>query len=168
MAETAGGHAAESYLPENLRALRERKGMSQAALAEAMRKRDWPWHQTTVHRVETGAQSLRIGEIVDAAHILGVTTDRLTWAGPEASESSLVAATHGRLREAWRETADAAARLKAATSAADRAVAESSASKYSRVRDAARGLAEELEATTLETALAEAEALWQRTKRGEA
>lgn len=168
MAETSGGHAAESYLPENLRALRERKGLSQAALAKAMRDRDWPWHQTTVHRVETGAQPLGIGEIVDAAHILGVTTDRLTWAGPEASESALVAAAHGRLREAWRETADAAARLKAASHAAERAVTEGGASKYGRARDAARGLAEELEAATLEAALMEAEALWQRTKRGEA
>jgi transcriptional regulator with XRE-family HTH domain len=168
MAETSGGHAAESYLPENLRALRERKGMSQAALAKAMRERDWPWHQTTVHRVESGAQSLSIGEIVDAAYVLGVTTDRLTWAGPEASESALVAAAHGRLREAWQETAGAAARLHAARDAAERTVAERGGSKYSRVRDAARGLAEELESATLETALDEAEALWRRTERGEA
>lgn len=168
MAETSGGHAAESYLPENLRALRERKGMSQAALAKAMQERGWLWHQTTVVRIEAGRQSLGFGETVDVAYILGVTTDRLTWAGPEASESALVAGAHGRLREAHRETADAAARLNAARSAAERTVEERAASKYSRVRDAARALAEELGSATLETALGEAEELWRRTERGEA
>jgi transcriptional regulator with XRE-family HTH domain len=168
MAETSGGHAAESYLPENLRALRERKGMSQAALAKAMRDREWPWHQTTVVRIEAGRQSLAFGETVDVAHILGVTTDRLTWAGPESSEWGLVSASHGRLREAWQETADAAAQLHAARSAAERTVAERRDSKYSRVRDAVRGLAEEIESATLETALEEAQALRLRTRRGEA
>jgi transcriptional regulator with XRE-family HTH domain len=168
MAETSGGRAAESNLPENLRALRKRKEMSQAALAAAMRERDWPWHQTTVTRVEAGRQSLSIGEMVDAAHILGVTTDRLTWAGPEASESALVAGAHGRLREAWREVADAAARLHAARDAAERTVEERGASKYGRVREAVRALGEELDGATLETALGEAEELWRRTERGEA
>lgn len=167
MAETSGGHAAEGYLPENLRALRERKGMSQAALAKAMKDRGWPWHQTTVARIESGRQPLGFGETVDAADILGVKTDRLTWAGPEASESASVVAAHGRLREAWRETALAAARLRAARAAAENTVAERQGSTYSRIRDAARGLGEEIEGATLEAALAEAERLWRRTERGE-
>jgi transcriptional regulator with XRE-family HTH domain len=167
MAETSGGHAAESYLPENLRALRGRKGISQAAVADAMRDRGWPWHQTTVHRIESGQQMPGFGETVDLAHVLGVTTDRLTWSGPEAAESGEVAIVHGRLREAWRETAAAAARLHAARSGAERTIAERQGSAYARVRDAARGLAEELEGATLETALGEAAEILLRAGRGE-
>ena len=168
MAETSGGHAAETYLPENLRALRERKGMSQATLAKAMKGKGWPWHQTTVVRIESGVQSLGFGETVDLAQVLGVTTDRLTWAGPESSESALVAGARHRLRESWQEAAGAVARLRAARDGAERSAASGSNSKYSRVRDAAGALAEELREATLESALAEAEEIWQRTKRGEA
>jgi transcriptional regulator with XRE-family HTH domain len=167
MAEISGGHAAEQYLPENLRALRERKGISQAALAKAMKDRGWPWHQTTVVRIESGAQSLGFGETVDLAQLLGVTPDRLTWAGPEAAESGLVSTAAGRLRVAWRETAEAAARLADARDSAARRITEASKSRFPRVRDAARGLGEDLGDCTLEGALAEADEIRERTARGE-
>jgi transcriptional regulator with XRE-family HTH domain len=167
MAEISGGHAAEQYLPENLRALRERKGISQAALAKAMKDRGWPWHQTSVSRIEAGVQALGFGETVDLAQVLGITPDRLTWAGPEAAESGLVSTAAGRLRVAWRETAVAAARLHDAREAADRRIAEAAKSRFPRVRDAARGLGEDLGDCTLDGALAEAHEIRDRTARGE-
>jgi transcriptional regulator with XRE-family HTH domain len=157
---------AERRFGVNLRSLREACGMSQVKFAEEMTARGWPWHQQTVTRVEAGRRMVRWGEAHAAADILRVTTDRFTWATPEAAAVTLMSGTMGRLREAWREVADSAARLHAATAAAEQSIAKNQDSKYEKVRDSARGLGEELEGATLEAALAEAEALWQRTKRG--
>ena len=168
MAETSGGHAAEQHFPENLRAMREAKGISQAAIAKAMRERGHSWHQTTVARVEAGRQPPGLGETVDLAAILGVTVDRLTWPGPEAAEHALIARAAGALRTAWRETAAGSARLQAARESAERTAAERAKSRYPRVRDAARGLAEELGDCTLQGALAEGAAMLERTRNGEA
>jgi transcriptional regulator with XRE-family HTH domain len=152
----------------NLRAARERRGMGQRELAARMAERGYSWHQNTVTRTETGARVMPFDEAVELAGILGVTTDRFTWATPEAAAVMLMSSATGRLREAWREVADAAARLHAASDAAEQSAAEHQDSQYEKVRDNARGLAEELQGATLEAALAEGEALWQRTKRGEA
>jgi transcriptional regulator with XRE-family HTH domain len=153
---------------ENLRAARERREVSQEGLARAMTERGHSWYASTVYKTEHGERTVGFHEAEDLAAILRVTTDRFTWAGPEATAVMLMSGTTGRLREAWREVADSAARLHAARSAAERSVTENRDSRYGRVRDSARGLAEELEGATLDGALAEAEALWQRTKRGEA
>jgi transcriptional regulator with XRE-family HTH domain len=153
---------------ENLRAARERREVSQEGLAQSMNGRGHSWYASTVWKIEHGERTVGFYEAEDLAGILRVTTDRFTWATPEAAAVMLMSGTTGRLREAWREVADAAARLHAATAAAEQSVAENRDSKYERVRAAARGLGEELEGATLEAALAEAEALWQRTKRGEA
>jgi transcriptional regulator with XRE-family HTH domain len=162
MAETSGGHAAEQYLPENLRALREQKATSQAALAKAMKDRGWPWHQTTVARVEGGRQPVGFGEVVDLAQILGVTPDRFTWSGQEAGERDHAAAASARLRGAWREAALAAARLEDARDAAARTAERAAKSAFPRVRDAARGIREDLADSTLGQALAEAERIRER------
>lgn len=167
MAETSGGHAAGQYLPENLRALRERKGISQAVLAKAMKDRGWPWHQTTVTRVEGGRQPVEFGEVVDLAEILGVTPDRFTWSGPEAGERELAASASARLRGAWHEVALAAARLEDARGAAGRTAERSAKSAFPRVRDAGRGIGEDLQDCTLELALAEAERIREHDRRGE-
>lgn len=151
----------------NLRAVREHRGMGQRELAARMAER-FPWHQNTVTRVEAGDRSVSFFEVQALAGILRVTTDRFTWAGPEAAAIMLMSGTAGRLREAWREVADASARLHAARDAAERSAAEYRDSEYERARGAARGLGEELQGATLEGALAEAEALWERTRRGEA
>ena len=168
MAVISGGHAAEQHLPENLRVLRERKGMSQASLAQAMSERGWPWHQQTVYKIENGKQGVGFGEAADLAGIFGVTTDRFTWTGPETLAATLLANAAGTLRQSWREAADAVARLHAARATAGRLIAEHRDSSYPRVRDAARGLADELGDTALEGALAEGGDLWQRTAAGAA
>ena len=152
----------------NLRAVRDHRGMGQRELAARMAERHFSWHQNTVTRVEKGDRDVSYLETQALAAILGVTTDRFGWATPEAAAIMLMSGVTGRLREAWREVADGTARLKAARDAAERSAAENRDSKYERVRDAARGLAEEVESATLEAALDEGEALWRRTARGEA
>jgi transcriptional regulator with XRE-family HTH domain len=152
----------------NLRSVRDHRGMGQRELAAQMAERGHPWHQNTVTKTEAGERVVRFEEAEALAAILRVTTDRFTWAGPEAAAVMLMSGVNGRLREAWRETADGAARLHAARDAAKRSVAEHRDSKYERVRDTARGLGEELRDATLEAALAEAQETWRRTERGEA
>ena len=56
----------------NVASLRKAQGMSQAALADAMRERGQDhWRQNTVSRVETGKQSLSVGEVIALEEILG-------------------------------------------------------------------------------------------------
>jgi transcriptional regulator with XRE-family HTH domain len=151
----------------NLRAARERRGMGQRELAARMAERGYRWHQNTVTRTESGARVMPLDEAEELAGILGVTADRFTWAPPEAAAIMLMSKATVRLREAWREVARAAARLRADRDAAERSVAEYRDSPYERVRDDARALAEELASATLEGALGEAGEMRRRTERGE-
>ena len=162
------GHAVSQHLPGNLRALREHQGMSQAVLAAAMRDRNWPWHQTTVARVEGGNQEVSIGEATDLARILGVPLDRLTWATGEAAEHMLAAAAITRLREAAEEAASSLARLYAAQKSAERAARDAGKSKYQRVRDAAGAVEAELEDATVQNVLAESSRRWGDAMEGRA
>lgn len=157
---------AERRFGVNLRSLREARSMSQVRFAEEMSARGWPWHQQTVTRVETGRRMVRFGEAHAAAAILAVTLDRFGWSGPEAGERDLVATANGRLRQAWHEAALAVARLRDACDAAGRAAERAAKSAFPRVRDAARGLAEDVEDCTLETALAEADRIRERDTGG--
>lgn len=150
---SSGGHAATDYFPENLRRHRERKGMSQKALAEAMKACGWSWHQATVHRVESGAQPVELGEATDLAAILGTSLDRLTWAGPEENGVALTDRATALLARSFRETAEAAERLLRDRDGAERQLAEAVKSEYRRVRQAAEDLRLELEASTLEAAV---------------
>ena len=135
--------------------------MSQAALANAMKERGHRWHQQTVGRVEAGTQEVSFREAVDLAAVLRVSTDRFTWAGPEANEVAMIDSTVATLRAAWRETAYAHARLRAARGSAGGVLERSRASKYERARLAAEDIAAELGACTLETALDEGDRLYQ-------
>lgn len=162
----SSGHAAEEYLPENVRRLREHKGLPQSALAKAMSDRGWSWHQQTVYRVENGKQGVSLGEATDLAEILGVPPGRLTWAGPEASEAALVDRAAAILHQSWNELADSAARLHAARDGAGRAIARSEGSEYGRVRETCAGLRAEHEHSTVKSALAEGWARWEREAAG--
>lgn len=69
---TIGGGDDAAVIAENIRRLRKEKGLSQAALAAAMREADQGhWHQTTVSRVERGAQRLNLDEAEALGEILG-------------------------------------------------------------------------------------------------
>jgi transcriptional regulator with XRE-family HTH domain len=151
----------------NLRALRERNEISQPELARRMAERGWPWHQSTVYRTESGRQPLKLGEAVDLAKILGVTTDRLAWTGPEANEREMAAGASARLRGAWRDAALAVARLEDARDAAARTAERAAKSAFPRVTDAARGIGEDLADCTIELALAEADRVRERDREGE-
>lgn len=64
--------AFERQIGTNLRALRQRKGLSQTALGEAMAERGMTaWRQTTVSRVEQGTRSLYVDELEALEQILG-------------------------------------------------------------------------------------------------
>src|ERR1017187_6778679 len=75
---------ADQRLAHNMRVLRKRQDMSQAALAAAMAARGHPWHQQTVVRAESAARVLPFTEAADLAEILGTTLDRLTRPSGEA------------------------------------------------------------------------------------
>jgi transcriptional regulator with XRE-family HTH domain len=149
------GRAAEQYLPENLRRYRDARGMSQAALAQAMSERGWPWHQPTVYKIESGKQPVGFGEVTDLAQILGVSAERLGMPGPEDAAVAFVELAAVILSERWHDLAEAAERLERARSAAARAVsrAEREQDKYPRALESAAELALALEQRTLESAV---------------
>lgn len=53
-------------------ATRMNRGITQAALAAAMKERGHSWHQATVWSVEKGDRAIRLGEAVSLSEILGV------------------------------------------------------------------------------------------------
>jgi transcriptional regulator with XRE-family HTH domain len=55
-----------------VRDLRTAADMTQTALAEAMQGRGFRWHQTTVHRIESGQQTLDIAEAAAIADLFAV------------------------------------------------------------------------------------------------
>jgi transcriptional regulator with XRE-family HTH domain len=69
---------AERWFGVNLAAARDRKRMSQTALGKAMALRGFPFHQTTISRIEVGLRAVRVGEALALAQILGVTFEELT------------------------------------------------------------------------------------------
>lgn len=74
------GHAApldnaERRFADVMRQARERRGWAQGRVVEAMTERGWPWHQSTVYRVEAGRQAVRLGEALALAAILGIDMD---------------------------------------------------------------------------------------------
>jgi transcriptional regulator with XRE-family HTH domain len=64
-----------------MRELRLGADMAQAALAGEMARRGFPWHQTTVHRIEAGTQQLDLSEAAAIAAIFAVPLDSLAASG---------------------------------------------------------------------------------------
>lgn len=149
------GQSANERLAWNLRVLREQAGMSQAALAAAMRERGKPWHQSTVARVESGKQPAGFEEAADLAAILGTRIDRFTWASREALAADFVTGIAQRAREQARAVADAVADLLAAVAAAERALKVHADSPYPSVREARGELAGQMGIYGVDGAVAE-------------
>jgi transcriptional regulator with XRE-family HTH domain len=164
----SGDQAVGERLAANVRALRDHQGISQAALARAMKERGHSWYQATVHRVESGVQPVSIEEATGLAAILGVPLDRLTWATGEAAEQIIAEGAIVRLREAAEEAANSLARLYAAQSAAEHAARNAGKSKYQRVRDTVRAVEAELEDATVQNVLAESGRRWDDAREGRA
>ena len=152
--DTQAGSAEERFAA-NLRALRERAGMSQSALAAAMAERGRPWHQSTVYRVEAGKQPVSFGEATDLAAILRTSLDRFTWSTPEASETEFVQAAGTRVRVSYEDVAVAVCRLLADIAAAERVIASSAGSRWPRVREALEDTAARVREYGLEAAISE-------------
>jgi transcriptional regulator with XRE-family HTH domain len=123
-------------LASNLRALRERKGWSQSALADAMAERGIPWHQQTVTRIEAGQQQVRFGELMALAAVLETSLDRFTWTSPEAGATEYVYSAGTRVRREAEKVSDSVFRLLLALGGAERALAATEDSEYPRVQEA--------------------------------
>jgi predicted GIY-YIG superfamily endonuclease len=67
----------DRLLGEAVRGLRMERGMSQAIVARLMHAQGWPWHQTTVARLEHGGRVLEFFEALDLAAILGTSHSEL-------------------------------------------------------------------------------------------
>ena len=129
----------------NLRALRERAGLSQSALADEMTGRGHGWHQQTVGRVESGRQAVRFSEAVDLAEIFRTSTDRFTWGSAEANEASFTYAAGTRVRMQYEEVAMAIHRHLADEAAAERLLARPATTGTPRVKAAREDVAARLE-----------------------
>jgi transcriptional regulator with XRE-family HTH domain len=139
----------------NLRILRERKGLSQSALAAEMTERGIPWHQQTIGRVEAGRQSVRFSEAKELAAILDTSTDRFTWESAEANATEFVYMAGGRLRQSYEAVAEAVCRLLADHDAADRVLAQREDSPYERVQEAIADVRARMEEYSADEAIEE-------------
>lgn len=81
----------------SMKTLREELGISQTELAALMKERDFPFHQQTVQRAESGDRPLRLGEAYAIADILkssvpamslGVQDPRMYIATREVAENA--------------------------------------------------------------------------------
>jgi transcriptional regulator with XRE-family HTH domain len=113
---------------ENVRVLREARGLSQDDLAREMTERGWQYYQSTVYKIEHGGK-VSFSESVDLAAILRTSLDRFTWTTSEASETVLVYDRAASVRLRWEEAAHAVRRLMAARGSGEHILAGSSASK---------------------------------------
>lgn len=76
----------DDTIARNIVRLRKAKGLSQSALADAMRERGQDhWRQNTVSRVETGKQSLNFGELRDLTDVLGNVLEETKLGGAMSS-----------------------------------------------------------------------------------
>lgn len=143
------------WFGENVRKNRERKQMSQDDLAEAMAARGWPWHQSTVYKVEHGTRRTEAFELHDLAQILGIPMNNLFVPPAELNEAAFVSLSGVRLRRAWEKTAAAARELLAAIAESERTLERHAGSKFGRVHEALGELRADLEERTLDSAFDE-------------
>ena len=122
MEEEAVPEGDDALFAYNLRKLRERAGMSQAALADAMRARGRPWHQSTTGRIETGRQPPSYSDARAAAAIFGVPVERFAWKPGEANAVDWLDMESGRLKGSFTATAHAVAAQLSAARLAGRAL----------------------------------------------
>ena len=119
-----------------VRTLREEKGISQVELARLMTERGWPWHQSTVYRVESGKQTVGFSEALDLAGVLRTSLDRFTWGSAEANESDFVYAARARLVRQYEVVAEAVCRMLAEEKIAGRTIERHKDSEWKRVQAA--------------------------------
>lgn len=79
--EFSGG-SVEAAFAANLRVARDAKGVTQAALAEAMNQHGFKWYGPTVYKIETGERQVLLGEALALSRILDIGVGEL--ATPES------------------------------------------------------------------------------------
>lgn len=146
----------------NMRAMRERKGMSQADLARAMTERGRPWHQQTVAETEAGKRPLRLNETVDLAEILGSVVAAFTWDPAEINESRLVYDAGTQVKLSWEAVAEAVFTLMIRRSRAGSTIRQHRHSKYERVHAAVEDVKARMREHPLDEAVWEGIARYER------
>lgn len=163
--------AVDERVAANLRRLREKQGWSQADLSARMTALGWRYHPQTVHKNENGQRKVTVGEAEALARIFGTTIDRLGWLEGEDAAVAYGEQAISLLRQAVNAVAGAVAGLHAAQAGAAVAVRglrrDSRGGSWPRVSRTADALEEELADATLENALGEGEARWDRLRNGE-
>jgi len=85
---------------DNLRAARERAGLSQPAVAGRMQESGFPYSQQAVTRIESGSRKVATEELIELARIYGVTLDELARPHELAREGWLLRDAARRVRDA--------------------------------------------------------------------
>jgi transcriptional regulator with XRE-family HTH domain len=128
-----------------VRRLREKAGLSQAALAAAMQERDWPWHQSTIYRVESGRQTVSFWEARDLAAIFGVPLERFSWKTGEANAIDWLDMAAHRLASSFAATKLAVTAQLSAVTLAERALEDTAKYTAPRVVEAREDLMHAIE-----------------------
>lgn len=149
--------SADVRLGLNVRALRERKGMSQAELVKQMRERGHRWHQQTATRVEAGEQPVRFAELESLAQILGTTLDRLSWNSGEANAAEYLYGRGANIRRSGHAVSDAVLRLLLDLAAGRQAAEQLAADEREHVTEARTDLLGALEEWDLPEAVGHGE-----------
>ncbi len=110
----------DKWFAVNLRAARERAGLSQEDLAQRMREAGFKFHQQTIGRIEAKERSVRVGEALAFARIVKTNLDALARPPETTRQAMVLKGATGRLwklrddlRGTQREIAGAVERLEA-------------------------------------------------------
>ena len=142
----AGGDALFGH---NVRRLRERRELSQTALADAMREHGHPWHQSTVYRIESGRQPVSYWEAVDLAEILETSMDSFAWKPAEENAADHLYMEANRLRGCARDLMYAIGALLSARGLSEGTLRNTAKYDSARLRDARLEVEDALKANDL-------------------
>jgi transcriptional regulator with XRE-family HTH domain len=130
--------AADKRFAENLRAARERAGLSQRELAEHMAELGFRFRQQTIARIEAADRVVGVGESRALARVCRTTVDALVRPGELSREAWLILDTARKVREARNQIAALQLRHSNIRTELERLIAEAEGSGH------ARTLAEEI------------------------
>jgi transcriptional regulator with XRE-family HTH domain len=140
---------------ENVRLYRERKGISQRALIEAMAARGFTWYQQTIRRVESGRQSVKLEEAGALAEILGVPVHLFLLPPAETQATEALYAIRFGVIQAHEAVSAAVLAFLDAVSAAEHRAAMFGSSDSDRVKEAREEVLAATEEYDIDSAVAE-------------
>jgi transcriptional regulator with XRE-family HTH domain len=129
----------DRWFAANLKAARERAGLSQRALADRMAGYGHRWYPQTVSRVEAAERTVSVGEAILLARFTQASVDDLARAPKLSQEGMALRGAIGVLHTAWIDAAKAAVHLVEARAQLERALA------YIREQGKAEELAAEID-----------------------